>query len=60
MSHAGCVRIVDFMQVYEQVRRRLQDGRVPGAWWVGTYLSLFKGVLPVVRLVTLSLSVRGS
>lgn len=46
MSHAGCVRIVDFMQVSEQVRWRLQGSKVSGARWVGTYVSLFTGVLP--------------
>lgn len=43
MSHAGYVPIVDFMQVYEQVRWRLQGLKVSGAWWIGTYFKLFQG-----------------
>lgn len=43
MSHAGCVRIVDFMQVSEQVRWRLQCSKVSGARWVGTYVSFIHG-----------------
>lgn len=30
MSHAGCVQIVDFVQVCEQVRRRFQGSEVLG------------------------------
>lgn len=55
MSHAGCVQIVDFVQVCEQVRRRFQGSKVSGAWCVGTRGSLLEGVLSRVGLVTLSL-----